>query len=211
MNTLKSTSNSITSNNIETDLLTTERRDILTTPQTEHIIKTKTSLTMKSCEFDLIPTSLLKKELPTVLDSIQSITKLSFETGHISTNLKEAILLKKLNLALTFKNYRPVSNHTFLSKIIEKFAAQQIVKDITKTGNLEAYQSAYRDNHSTEMTLPKVKSNIFNAKDNKEITCLILLNLSTAFDTINHSKLLNRLKYCFGIVDTTLKWIESFL
>ena len=152
MNTFKSKSNSITSNNIETDFFTTERMDILTTPDMEHIIKTIISMTMKWYKLDPIPTSLLKKHLPTVIDSIQSITKLSFQTGQVSTNLKEAILqplLKKFNLALTFKNYRPVSNLTFLSKVIEKIAAQQTVEHITKTGNLEAYQSAYRDNHST--------------------------------------------------------------
>ena len=133
MNTLRSKSNSITSNNIETDFFTTERMGILTTPDMEHINK----------------------------------------------------------------SYR-------------KIAAQQIVKHTTKTRNLEAYQSTYRENHSMEMALIKVKSNILNAIVNKEVTCLILLNLSTAFDTISHPKLLNRLKYCFGIVDVALKWIQRY-
>ena len=56
-----------------------------------------------------------------------------------------------------------------------------------------------------------MKSDILNAIDNKEVTCLILLNLSAAFDTISHTKLLNRLKYHFGIVDMVFKWIESYL
>ena len=110
----------MTSNNIETDFLTTERMDILTTPDMEHIIETVISMTMKSDELDPIPTSLLKKHLPTVINSIQSITKLSVKTGQVRTNLKEAILqplLKKLNLALTFKDYRPISNLAFLSKL----------------------------------------------------------------------------------------------
>ena len=62
-----------------------------------------------------------------------------------------------------------------------------------------------------EMALLKVKSDIVNAMDNKEVTCLIFLDLSTASDTISHSKLLNRLKYHFGIMDMALKWIESYL
>ena len=61
------------------------------------------------------------------------------------------------------------------------------------------------------MALLKVKSDILNAIDSKEITCLIFLDLSAAFDTISHSKLLNRLKYCFGIMDVALKWIKSYL
>ena len=62
-----------------------------------------------------------------------------------------------------------------------------------------------------EVALLKVKSNILIAIDNKEVTFLILLDLSAAFDTISHSKLLNRLKYQFGIMDMALKWIESYL
>ena len=176
MDALKLKSNSITRKNMDTDFLTTERMDILTTPDMEHIIKIITSMTTKTCELDPIPTSLLKKHLPTVINSIQSIIKLSFKTGQVSTNLKEAILwslLKKLNLALTFKNYRPVSNLTFLSKIIQKFVAQQIVKHTIKTGNLVAYQSAYGDDHSTEMAFlsgvwhlqckRQERSNMFNS------------------------------------------------
>ena len=55
-----------------------------------------------------------------------------------------------------------------------------MVKHTTKTGNLEAYQCAYRDNHFMEMALLKVKSDILSAIHNKEVTCLILLDLSTA-------------------------------
>ena len=84
MNALKFKSNTVTSNNIETYSLTTERMDILTTPDMEHTIKTITSTTMKTCELDPIPTSLLKKHLPTVSYSIQSIIKLSFEIGQVT-------------------------------------------------------------------------------------------------------------------------------
>ena len=92
MNTLKSKSNCTTSNNIETDFLTTERMDILTTQDMEHIIKTITSMTTKARELDPIPKSLLKKHLPIVINSIQSIIKLSFKTGQVCNTLKGAIL-----------------------------------------------------------------------------------------------------------------------
>ena len=61
-----------------------------------------------------------------------------------------------------------------------------------------------------ETTILKVKSDLLTAVDNKEVTCLILLHLSAAFDTVNH-KLLNRLKYRFAINGAILQWIESYL
>ena len=70
------------------------------------------------------------------------------------------------------------------------------------TGNLELYQSAYHENHSMETALLKVKCDILDAIDKKEVLCLVLLDLSVAFDTISHAKLLNHLKYRFGITDT---------
>ena len=59
-------------------------------------------------------------------------------------------------------------------------------KHADKTGNLEPFQSAYRENHSTETKLIHVKTDLLNALDNKEITCLVLLDLSAAFNTIKN-------------------------
>ena len=66
---------------------------------------------------------------------------------------------------------------------------------MNRTGKLEDLQSAYRSNHSMETALLKVKTDILNAVQNKQVTCLILLDLSAAFDTISHTKLINRLKF----------------
>ena len=62
-----------------------------------------------------------------------------------------------------------------------------------------------------ETVILKVKSDLLTAMENKEVTCLVLLDLNAAFDTVKHKLLLNRLKYMFGIVGTTLQWIESYL
>ena len=76
---------------------------------------------------------------------------------------------------------------------------------------MEEKQSAYRKFHSTETALLKVKTDMIKAMDNQEITCLILLDLLAAFDTIDHTILLNRLETAFRIKDTALKWITCFL
>ena len=79
------------------------------------------------------------------------------------------------------------------------------------TGMVEPYQSAYRQNFSTETALLWVKTDILDTMDRKEVTCLVMLDLSAAFDTINHKLLLNHLKYWLGIMDTVLQWISSYL
>ena len=87
----------------------------------------------------------------------------------------------------------------------------QITHYTGTTGMAEKFQSAYRAFHSTETALIKVKDNILRAIDNQRITCLILLDLSAAFNTVSHPLLLNRLKHCFGIQGTVLRWFRSYM
>ena len=78
-------------------------------------------------------------------------------------------------------------------------------------GQMEKCQWAYRENFSTETALLKVKTNILDAIDKKEVKCLVMLDLSAAFDTVNHHLLLNRLKCRFGVCYLALAWLESYL
>ena len=102
--------------------------------------------------------------------------------------LKEAPvkpLLKNANLDLLDKNYRPVSNLSFLSKLIERVVAKQLVDHVEKNNLIEQNQLAYR--HSTVLRqLMKVRDDILMAIDNKEVMSLVLSDLSAAFDTIDH-------------------------
>ena len=75
---------------------------------------------------------------------------------------------------------------------------------------MEKCQSAYRENFSTETALLKVKTDILDAIDKKEVMCLVMLDLRAAFDTVNHYLLLNRLKYRFGVCKLALAWFESY-
>ena len=75
----------------------------------------------------------------------------------------------------------------------------------------EKFQLPYRTFHSTETALIKVKDDILRAIDNQRITCLILLDLSAAFDTVSHPLLLNRLEHHFGIQETVLIWFRSYM
>ena len=73
------------------------------------------------------------------------------------------------------------------------------------TGIMEPYQSACRQNFSTETAFLEVRTDILHAMDKKEVTCLVMLDLSAVFDTISHKLLLNHLKYCFGIIDIVIQ------
>ena len=76
---------------------------------------------------------------------------------------------------------------------------------------MEHNQSTYQENHSTETCLLKLKTDILDAINKKEVMCLVLLDLSTAFDSLEHSLILNRLKYRFGIVSKCLDWFKDYL
>ena len=102
-------------------------------------------------------------------------------------------------------------NLLYLGKLIESCVSDQLVHHTESTGNVEPFQSAYRANHSTETALLKVKANLLDAMDGKEVVCLILLDLSAAFNTVSHDILLNHLHYQFGKTDTALAWVRDYL
>ena len=108
-------------------------------------------------------------------------------------------------------NYRPVSNLVFLSKLIEKCANTQIQEYLTEYSLYPKYQSAYRKHHSCETALLKVVNDIQLEISNKQMVALIALDLSSAFDTIDHKHLIRKLKQDFGISGNVLKWLDSYL
>ena len=166
----------------------------------------------KSCELDPIPTNLLKHILPCILKLITDIVNLSLDDGMFPDTLKEALvkpLLKKANLDLINNNFRPVSNLAYISKLAKSAAASQLIQHIDRFHLMKSNQLAYRALHSTETALLKVKTDI-SALDHQEVTCLILLDLSAAFDTIGHFTLLQQLQQCFAVSCTSLEWFCSY-
>ena len=108
-------------------------------------------------------------------------------------------------------NYRPVSNLPFVGKLIEHVVADQVTSHITQHNLMETNQSAYHSYLSTKTTLLKVKADIIRAMDNQKMICLVLLDLSAAFDTVNHDILIARLQDRFGIGGIALEWFRSYL
>ena len=109
------------------------------------------------------------------------------------------------------KNFRPVSNLNFISKLIEKAVVNRLRQHL-KTNNINIeLQSAYKPGHSTETALLKVYNDIILKLNSSNNMALILLDLSAAFDTIDHSLLLNRLHDMFGICGTALQWFKEYI
>ena len=178
------------------------------------VLKLLTTAPAKSCELDPFPSRLLVRHHLEVVPIITQIANASLTHGEFTSQLKTALihpLLKNPGIDCIFRNYRPISNLPFLSKLIKGIVCNQITQYTGTTGMAEKFQSAYRAFHSTETALIKVKDDILRAIDNQRITCLILLDLSAAFDTVSHPLLLNRLKHCFGIQGTVLRWFRSYM
>ena len=109
------------------------------------------------------------------------------------------------------KNYRPVSNLPYISKVLEKAVDCQLERHLSDNSLHEERQSAYKQFHSTESALLCVQNDILCSLDRNEATVLVMLDLSAAFDTIDHHTLLCRLEQHFGIIGKPLQWMKSYL
>ena len=149
----------------------------LTEKQVSDVI---TCLKSKSCELDTIPTSILKLMQPKVTPLITKIINQSLGDGCFCKEWKTAVvrpLIKKLGLALIFPNYRPVSNLTFISKVIEQCMLLQISQHCEDYKLQPDYQSAYREHYSCETAILKVSNDILWGMEGQSITSLVALDL----------------------------------
>ena len=168
----------------------------------------------KSCECDAIPTTLLKQILPDVIGVITKIVNISLTTGAFSQSWKTAVicpLLKKVGLDLLPRNYRPVSNLCFVSKVVEKCMLKQFIGYGNANDLIPQYQSAYRANHSCETLLLRLLNDALWNMESGKATILTAMDLSVAFDMVDHDILLNIHCDWFGFTGTALNWFNSYL
>ena len=162
-----------------------------------------------------MPISLIKSCPSVFSDLIARLANLSFAEGCFPATFKHGIvtpLLKKPNLDRSLPgNYRPITNLNNISKIIERLFLARFQPHVTSSPNFNPLQSAYRKCHSTETALLNTLDHIYTAADNSQPTVLVSLDLSAAFDTIEHQTLLSRLHTSFGLAGSAHNWIRSYL
>ena len=108
-------------------------------------------------------------------------------------------------------NYRPVSNLAYVSKLTETVVCNQLRSYLDMWDFQEEFQSAYRCNHSTETALLRIKHDFHKSFDSKSGTVLVLLDLKSAFDTVDHAIMLEGLHSNYAISGLALQWFRSYL
>ena len=181
----------------------------------EDVLRLTRDSTIKACALDPLPVSIMRQCYSSLVPVFRRVINLSLSSGLLPKELKVALLLpllKKLNADFEqFSNFRPVSNLKFLSKLIEKTVFVQLNNYLCENDLHEPLQSAYKIFHSTETALLTVTNDIMLSLDKGENVFLVLLDLSAAFDTVNHTLLLARMQKSFGIRGTVLRWFNSYL
>lgn len=181
----------------------------------DDVSKLIASLPLKSSPMDFLPTSLLKSCSDIFAPLLTHLANLSFTEGIFPSSFKIAHispLLKKPGLDTDDpSNYRPISNLNTISKILEKLFLRRIIDHVHSSPSFSAFQSAYRHFHSTETALIKITNDILASSDAKSPSVLISLDISAAFDTIDHPTLLDRLRQAFGFEGAALHWLESYI
>ena len=161
---------------------------------------------------DPCPTSIIKDNVDLLCPVITKIVNLSLQSGTFPERWKTAAvipLLKREGLDRIESNYRPVSNLPFIAKLIEKAALNQLESHTLDL--VPVYQSAYRKHYSTETALVKLHHDILKEMERGRSTAFVGLDLSAAFDTVDHSVMMSVLSHRFGISGDVADWIKSYL
>ena len=161
-----------------------------------------------------MPTPLIVECLDVLLPILTRMINLCPQTGCFPKECKLADVkpvLKKSSAEETFSNLRPLSNLPFVGKHIERAVFRQTHNHLTAHELYPKTQSAYREFHSTETTLLRGKNDILLNMNQQRVTLLVLLDLSGAFDTVDHIILLDRLYTDFGISGHVHSWFTSYL
>ena len=169
----------------------------------------------KFCGLDPIPTFLLKECINELSPLLRYIVNMSIEMSSFPSDLKKAVIkptLKKDDAdADCLKNYRPVSNLPVLSKLLERAILDQLNHYLDENSLHCPVQSGYRPKHSCETLLVRMTDDILKEMEAGNVVALVLLDLSAAFDTIDHKILIQKLSKDFGISGNALAWFTDYL
>ena len=187
------------------------RLSCITTSEAVQLLKKSAN---KACSLDPIPAPLLKDNINVVAPVISKIINISILTGEVPSALKHSVITpiyKKKQLDINeLSSYRPVAQLSVVAKVMERHVANQL-RHYMESNNIHVtFQSAYRAGHSTETALVKIHNDITCALSRHRKVIMVLLDLSSAFDTLDHRILLRRLS-AIGLTDNITNWFKSYL
>ena len=170
------------------------------------------ALKSNSTGSDGINAKQLKLILHAALPAITHVINFSLTTGRFPDTWKLALIhpIAKTDCPTSINHYRPISILPTLSKILEKIVVRQMHDFLSKTCQLNPFQSGFRRNLSTQTALLKVTEDIRKTLDNGEIAILTLLDFSKAFDSVDHDILLTKCGR-LGFSKPTLQWLDTYL
>ena len=157
------------------------------------------NLSGKSSPLHYVPVSILTDCIDGVLP------------GHVKSHQIMPLLKKPGVSTSDISNFSPITNLNTTGKILERLAMKQLRRHSDHSPNLGHLQSAYRALHSTETAMTKVVSDLRSAVDGGEPSTLLSLDISAAFDTLDHHPLLPHAHELFGFTDSDIKWMQSYL
>ena len=161
------------------------------------------SLNNKNYPFDPVPLNLLKLRPTAVNPVLHYIVSRSLTEASFPSDLKHATItpiIKNTDLdPEILKNYRPISNTPYLAKVLEKAAFYQINDHLIINELLYPYQSGYKQNHSGETAIIGIVNDMQEIIFKDQLAAVLMLDLSAAFDTVDHDRLLFKLENGFNI------------
>ena len=176
------------------------------------VSKLLTKLKDASPGYDTISPNIVKSNNEPLVTPLTHIFNLSFSTGRIPWELKLAnvIPLFKTSNPCMFNNYRPISILPVFSKILEKLMYQRLLKYLNSKKIIYDYQFGFLRNHTTFDALISLVDYVVSKMEQGDYVVGLFLDFKKAFDTVNHSILLDKLSH-YGIRGTTLNWFNNYL
>lgn len=179
----------------------------------EEVLIEFNSASNDSIGFDQLPLNILKKALVVILPTITNLYNYIITTSTFPQLWKIArvVPIGKIENPSSHKDYRPISILPAISKIFESLLAKQLNDYLTRNALLSPLQSGYRKNCSTTTALIKIENDIKSALDKRNLSILVLLDFSKAFDSINHKLLFQKLSSLFHLDSTSVNLLSSYL